>query len=465
MPPSPEEQIRFLVNFQRLLDEGSSWRPTSSRCCFACRSVHREWRRFRRGDAGPYCRHCREVHLLLLAAGGAVPVARGGEGATAELWQTGSHRERGARRTGRIRRLAAESDKERDGVATATNEGGAVVREMPLQYLQNVGGERLDFLYGEVGRVIELRPGVVYNFRKFHALITDLVRGAWLRYVRQQNLALLGETADLNEFLFGSERNNLAAVRPVLMDIQRGRCFYCKGGITGATAHVDHFVAWARYPVDLGHNFVLADDRCNNKKRERLPACEHLAAWTERNATYGDQMRDALERRGIVTDLAASNRVTAWAYGQTEAAGGLTWLRGDEMVRLPAEWKSWLGATECRLALKWILVCNWIKNELDRRQNQLWRGPQFFAEHWGDIASVLGFAFTIWFLIQTKSAADAARDAAIQSRSKLLLIDSVSDCAAAISMMEEIKRLHRSATWSIPPDRYSTLRRSLSELT
>jgi hypothetical protein len=38
-----------------------------------------------------------------------------------------------------------------------------------------------------------------------------------VRYVRQQNLDVLGETADLNEFLFGSERNNLAQVRPVLL--------------------------------------------------------------------------------------------------------------------------------------------------------------------------------------------------------------------------------------------------------
>ena len=105
---------------------------------------------------------------------------------------------------------------------------------------------------------------------------------------------------------------------------------------------MDHFVAWARYPVDLGHNFVLADERCNNKKRERLPACEHLAAWTERNAKYGDQIRDALEQHGVVAELAASNRVAAWAYGQTEAARGLTWLRADEMVPLAAAWRGLL---------------------------------------------------------------------------------------------------------------------------
>jgi hypothetical protein len=33
MLPTSDEQIRFLVQIQRLLDEGCSWRRTSSRCC------------------------------------------------------------------------------------------------------------------------------------------------------------------------------------------------------------------------------------------------------------------------------------------------------------------------------------------------------------------------------------------------------------------------------------------------
>jgi hypothetical protein len=100
---------------------------------------------------------------------------------------------------------------------------------MPLWRLQRIGTEQLNFLYEKKGDggVIQLLPGIAYCFRKFHALISDLVQGAWVRYVRQQNLALIGETADLHEFLFGSERNSLALVRPVLLDVQQGRCFYC----------------------------------------------------------------------------------------------------------------------------------------------------------------------------------------------------------------------------------------------
>jgi hypothetical protein len=126
------------------------------------------------------------------------------------------------------------------------------------------------------------------------------------------------------------------------LDLQRGRCFYCNGSITGANAHVDHFVAWSRYPTDLAHNFVLADSRCNNKKRDRLPAYDHLAAWTNRNATYGAQLGSELESRGVMAELAASNKVAQWAYEQTAAVGGLTWVRADEMVPLDGRWRGLL---------------------------------------------------------------------------------------------------------------------------
>ncbi len=48
---------------------------------------------------------------------------------------------------------------------------------MPLWKLQTIGPERVGFLYENVGagRVIELRPGVAYCFRKFHPLIADQV--------------------------------------------------------------------------------------------------------------------------------------------------------------------------------------------------------------------------------------------------------------------------------------------------
>ena len=71
-------------------------------------------------------------------------------------------------------------------------------------------------------------------------------------------------------------------MRPVLFDIQHGRCFYCK-----------------------------------YKKRARLPACEHLGAWSERNAKYGSQIAAELEQRGMVAET-----------GCIEPGGGMG-LRAD----------------------------------------------------------------------------------------------------------------------------------------
>jgi hypothetical protein len=155
---------------------------------------------------------------------------------------------------------------------------------------------------------------------------------------------ILGEAADLNEFLFGSERAALTAVRPVLMDIQHGSCFYCGSALKPINTDVDHFIAWARYPVDLGHNFVLADRACNGKKRDRLPAIVHLASWAERNERYGGEIRDFLKERGFIAELAASNQVAHWAYAQGEAANAMTWLRGDEMLALDVGWRDILKA-------------------------------------------------------------------------------------------------------------------------
>jgi len=82
------------------------------------------------------------------------------------------------------------------------------VRNMPLWKLQTVGGQKLDFLYDNIGRgrQITLKPGVACCLRKHYSMVADLVRGAWARYVRRFNTDLLGEQADLGEFLFGSER-------------------------------------------------------------------------------------------------------------------------------------------------------------------------------------------------------------------------------------------------------------------
>jgi 5-methylcytosine-specific restriction endonuclease McrA len=341
-PPAPEDQIRFLTNVQRLLAEGlftatykyaliaaladlsvelgdDTGRPLPlSTFAIAEKFVEYYWR-----------------HAIPYATATGERVLRQNTGQPAKIISLieNARRQHGDSLAGIMR----------DGPAwmRLVRQVERVVKVMPLWKLQTVGKEKLDFLYDEAEHdgSIELRPGVAYCFRQFYSLIQDAVRSAWLRDVRSLNGDLLGETLDLREFLFGAERQALAVVRPVLMDLQHGRCFYCDQSIRGDGGHVDHFIPWAKYPIDLCHNFVLADSRCNIKKRDRMPHVDHLARWSERNQDHAEDIVSACKDQ-LPCDLACTNRIAYWAYEQTEHAGGLTWLRGDEMLALSAGWRN-----------------------------------------------------------------------------------------------------------------------------
>ncbi len=215
----------------------------------------------------------------------------------------------------------------------------------PLERLQTIGKEQVPFLYEVPSRrsAITLKPGIAFCFRKHYSLVADLVKGAWARYVRRFNLALLGESADLQEFLFGCERSSLGVLVPVLNEIQEGTCFYCSGPLREQSAHVDHFIPWSRYPLDLGHNFVLAHGGCNGKKSDRLACSRHLDRWIERLERNGEILAGRLERSGILCDLGSSLRIANWAYTQTFDCQGMTWLRGDDLVPLQPGWDQTLN--------------------------------------------------------------------------------------------------------------------------
>jgi len=83
----------------------------------------------------------------------------------------------------------------------------------------------------------------------------------------------------------------------------------------------------------------------------------------------------------------------------------------------------------------------------------------FFRKHWGDVASVIGFAFAMVTLLLTKRAAEAAKRAAVEVRNRLNRVNTVADFAEVVATIEEIKRLHRVKAWEISLDRYSFVRR------
>lgn len=353
--PSPEEQFQFVRNVQRLLDEGrqsSTYKFALLRAladlsveqgddsgaplvlpvtAIAEKFIAYYWRHVSpldsvAGEPSPIIRQTRDRPLKILSA-----IKR-------EQAALGESLERVKRNKKEYSRLVAEVAKE--------------IKEMPLWKLQTlVPTRKLEFLYeNRQGRdFIELKPGVACCFRRSYTVIAPLIRAAWIHFVRSvpANQPLLAGSDNKNKrsletFLFGSARAPLATYRPVLVPLQAGLCFYCQEPLSSHTA-VDHFIPWVRYPVDLGHNFVLAHKGCNAAKKHALAAFAHLKRWCVRNIEQRGALERELDRHDIAHDLPTSLRITAWAYEQIEGSKDLVWFEGAVLEPLDPSWRALPG--------------------------------------------------------------------------------------------------------------------------
>jgi hypothetical protein len=340
--PSPERQIEFLSQMQRLLSEGLFVATYKYALLMALADICVEQGK---DDDVPLeiSTRCIAEEFIQYYWRQSMPFAPQADPLQVLRQNTG-------RQAGIIKAVLEARNHYNGSIAAACRDGrnwnllvnqvDRVVRQMPLWKLQTVGAERLDFLYENTGTGtrITLKPGVPYCFRKHYPLIADLVKGAWARYVRRFNSDLLGTTSDLHEFLFGSERVSLAAVKPILLEYQKGDCFYCRRPLRDETAHVDHFIPWSRYPVDLGHNFVLTHASCNSLKSDRLACAKHLNAWVAQAERSAPAMAREYDRDGVRHDFAKSVRIVTWAYTQTFECNGLTWVQSNQLEPLPVGW-------------------------------------------------------------------------------------------------------------------------------
>jgi hypothetical protein len=339
MTASPERQLEFLGNFQRILNEGSfvaTYKYALIRVLadfsverspaadgslviplddLADRFIEVYWR-----QAAPF----RGRRTLVATTGGqALLIAR-----------IAAIRERvaklsEARRTPRWRSLVRSTK--------------SLLLEQPLWRLQRVGNELLECFYAnrlEDG-AMRLKPGVAACFAAQFPVVQALVQLAWLRMVQQlpMNRELIGQGGDVAEFLFGADRSGLRRLGDMLTEVQRGRCFYCRRKLA-ASRQVDHFIPWVRYPRDLGHNFVLAHDTCNSRKGELLAGLEHLDHWLERNDTRRSELDRMFAEARVLYDANTSRQVAAWSYEQVERAGGLVWLGAERFEHLTPDWRS-----------------------------------------------------------------------------------------------------------------------------
>ncbi len=128
---------------------------------------------------------------------------------------------------------------------------------------------------------IRLQPGVGDALVSLSGLIRPLIELHWMREVaRFSSLSLVEDK--LHDFLFGSQRVSLDTVRPGLLDLQQGRCFYCRVPLRPRDVHVDHFVPWSRIPNNGLTNLVAADGRCNIAKSDNYADLDLLERWATR---------------------------------------------------------------------------------------------------------------------------------------------------------------------------------------
>ena len=204
------------------------------------------------------------------------------------------------------------------------------IKTGPLWRLQILGNQVEEFLYdhNEKENYIALSAGVAYCFRRFYDLVVSVSRQHWLQKIRSipANQKIIGEYGNVNEFLFGSQRNTLIKAKPVLFAIQNGNCFYCQKSIPENKGEVDHFIPWARYPSDLGHNFVLSCSACNNNKRDHLAAKPHYRRWLNQNLTQHKTLISNELSSAFVCESNRSLAVASWAYELAIQTGAQGWV-------------------------------------------------------------------------------------------------------------------------------------------
>jgi 5-methylcytosine-specific restriction endonuclease McrA len=228
---------------------------------------------------------------------------------------------------------AAKHSKEYKKLVTAV---AGTVAKQPINYLQNIGGGALPFLYERNTSSITLKIGVAYCLRRFQPLIQQLARSRWTDYIKKnvKNIPILGEKDDLSSFLFETSRKTLALVCKELKTLYGCKCFYCNKATT--ELEVDHFIPFSLYPRDLMHNFVLACPSCNRSKSDSLAAKVHLDRWLEAAKNNNDAINQIGEAVGISANLDTSLSITHWSYSAGSGDQGTKWVKAYQYER-------WIG--------------------------------------------------------------------------------------------------------------------------
>ena len=160
---------------------------------------------------------------------------------------------------------------------------------------------------------IQLLPGVLATLRRFHALLCDLIDGAWTRWVERRNVEVRSSDA-LRKHLFGSERENIESVREPLIELQQGVCFYSGKELRKGDSHIDHFIPWSLARHEALGNLVVCTATANLKWSDALKPAKDRAKLEVRNTENAPRLAQIARANGLRWDPLATRAVTQWAY-------------------------------------------------------------------------------------------------------------------------------------------------------
>ena len=160
---------------------------------------------------------------------------------------------------------------------------------------------------------IQLLPGVLATLRRFHALLCDLIDGAWTRWVERRNVEVRSSDA-LRKHLFGSERENIESIREPLIELQQGVCFYSGKELRKGDSHIDHFIPWSLARHEALGNLVVCTATANLKWSDALKPAKDRAKLEARNTEHAPRLAQIARANGLRWDPLATRAVTQWAY-------------------------------------------------------------------------------------------------------------------------------------------------------
>ena len=169
--------------------------------------------------------------------------------------------------------------------------------------------------YDETSRTISLLPGVAESLVSLGALIRPFIMRWWSEKAARLNPAVEEAASMLNfeQFMFGRDRVALERIGEGLLDLQSGRCFYCKTSLA-RIREIDHFVPWSQSGDDGLSNLVAACRKCNSSKSSILAGPEYLERLLVRNTDWKSDLPSLANERTCRHDPPRPNRVIESAY-------------------------------------------------------------------------------------------------------------------------------------------------------